>query len=248
MNNNTYEATLGAGNLLDDIVKLLHGAGDRAMAHGTSLSIGIGGHATIGGLESASRLWGTALDHILEPQVVLANGDITTARPKHNADLLWALRGAGAGFGVITEFKVRTRPEPTKSIRYDYMFNLGSDVSNAQLFKDWQKFFADPSTPRELTGSLTLQRKAMRLYGTYIGSKAKFDKLNLETKFPNSSTASILVFESWLDLVAQVDIDLRGASVKLPRYFDARSVSFAPTNSVTTETDQRTSFLSPTIP
>ena len=47
------------------------------------------GHATIGGLGPASRLWGSALDHVLEVEVVLANSTITRASETLNKDIFF---------------------------------------------------------------------------------------------------------------------------------------------------------------
>ena len=47
MDNSTWQATIGAGTLLDDITTQLHDAGGRAIAHGTCPGVGLGGHATI---------------------------------------------------------------------------------------------------------------------------------------------------------------------------------------------------------
>lgn len=44
--------------------------------------------------------------------MVLANGTVARASAAENQQLFWALRGAAAGFGIITEFTVRTEPEP----------------------------------------------------------------------------------------------------------------------------------------
>ncbi|KAF6524616.1 hypothetical protein HZS61_013115 [Fusarium oxysporum f. sp. conglutinans] len=49
-----------------------------------------------------------ALDHVEAVTIVLADGTITRASWTENKDLFWALKGAGAGFGIITEFVVRT--------------------------------------------------------------------------------------------------------------------------------------------
>jgi FAD/FMN-containing dehydrogenase len=42
-----------------------------------------------GGLGPMSRMWGSALDHILEVQVVTANGSIVRASETENGDLFW---------------------------------------------------------------------------------------------------------------------------------------------------------------
>jgi FAD/FMN-containing dehydrogenase len=102
MDTTTWHATIGAGTLLGDVTTRLHDAGGRAIAHGTCPQVGIGGefffsrrfdapflkklfnaktsgHATIGGLGPLSRQWGTALDHVIEVEVVLANSTIIRA-------------------------------------------------------------------------------------------------------------------------------------------------------------------------
>jgi FAD/FMN-containing dehydrogenase len=89
MDTSTWQATVGAGTLLRDLKTRLHNAGRRAIAHGTCPQVGIGGHATIGGLGPISRQWGMALDHILEVEIVLANGTITRASATRNPDILF---------------------------------------------------------------------------------------------------------------------------------------------------------------
>jgi len=108
MNHDTWRATVGAGTLLGDLTKRMYVAGNRAMAHRVCPQVGIGGHATIGGLGPSSRMWGAALDHIEAVEVVLADSSIVRASATRYADVFWAIKGAGASFGVVTEFVVRT--------------------------------------------------------------------------------------------------------------------------------------------
>ncbi|MER6546723.1 hypothetical protein [Streptomyces sp. NPDC001250] len=43
--------------------------------------------------------------------VVTAAGELVRCSETENADLFWAARGSGPGFfGVVTEFRLRTRP------------------------------------------------------------------------------------------------------------------------------------------
>jgi hypothetical protein len=47
----------------------------------------------------------------VQATVVTARGDILTASTTENADLFWAIRGAGCNFGVVTEFVLRLHPQ-----------------------------------------------------------------------------------------------------------------------------------------
>lgn len=64
MDPETFVCDVGAGTLLEDLDKKLFANHKRAMAHGVCPQVGIGGHATIGGLGPSSRKYGAALDHI----------------------------------------------------------------------------------------------------------------------------------------------------------------------------------------
>jgi hypothetical protein len=73
---------------------------------------GVGASGVIlgGGLGWLSGLHGASCDHLLSAQVVAADGRVLTADSEQNSDLFWALRGAGANFGVTTSFECRLHP------------------------------------------------------------------------------------------------------------------------------------------
>ncbi|KAF2092526.1 FAD-binding domain-containing protein [Rhizodiscina lignyota] len=227
MDNTTWTATIGSGTLLGDVTTNLHDAGGRAMAHGTCPEVGIGGHATIGGLGPTSRMYGSALDHVMEVEVVLANGTVTRVSQSQNPDLLFALKGAGAGFGVITEFIVRTEPEPGEMVQYSYTFSFGSFSSLTQLYMDWQSFVSDPKLSRKVAGELVLMELGIIISGTYFGPKSEFNALKLEEKFPNSTKSSVVVFDDWLGMASHwaedVALELGGG---IPAPFYSKSLAF----------------------
>ena len=202
MDRSTWRATIGAGTLLGDVTKRLHDAGGRAMAHGTCPAVGIGGHATIGGLGPTSRQWGSALDHVEEVEVVLASSAIVRASSTKNPDIFWAIKGAGASFGVVTEFIVRTEPEPGEIVQYSYRFQTGSWLEKAQTFKDWQSFVTDPALTRKLATEVVLTEVGMVISGAYFGPKAEYDALGFHEKFFQSEEdANVIIFNDWLGAV-----------------------------------------------
>ncbi|KAL1792056.1 hypothetical protein ACET3X_009807 [Alternaria dauci] len=202
MDESTWQATIGGGTLLVDVTKRLHDNGKRAIAHGTCPQVGIGGHATIGGLGPTSRMWGSSLDHVEEVEVVLANSTAVRASEEQNPDIFFAIKGATAGFGIVTEFKVRTQAEPSEAVLYSYNFQGGSATTKAEAFKKWQQLVSDPKLSRKFASQyiLTEQLGAI-ITGTFFGSQTEFNSLNITSRLPSSSEFDSIVLKDWLGVV-----------------------------------------------
>lgn len=51
--------------------------------------------------------YGFAADNLVSARVVLADGSAVTASATENADLFWAIRGAGHNFGIVTSYDLK---------------------------------------------------------------------------------------------------------------------------------------------
>ena len=75
-----------------------------AITSGDYGGVGVGGLATAGGIGWFAREHGLSIDHLRAVDVVLADGTLAHASQSANPDLFWAMRGAGANFGVAVSF------------------------------------------------------------------------------------------------------------------------------------------------
>jgi FAD/FMN-containing dehydrogenase len=74
---------------------------------GVNTDTGIAGLTLGGGYGWLAGKHGLACDNLLSAEVVTADGCVLRASAEERADLFWGLRGAGANFGVVTEFEYR---------------------------------------------------------------------------------------------------------------------------------------------
>jgi FAD/FMN-containing dehydrogenase len=78
-----------------------------AVPFGDTLSVGIGGLTTGGGIGFLTRKHGMTIDNLVAAEVVTADARILTVDEDHHPDLFWAIRGGGGNVGVVTRFVYR---------------------------------------------------------------------------------------------------------------------------------------------
>jgi FAD/FMN-containing dehydrogenase len=105
-------ATVGGGATSADVVAAAAATG-RSAATGTAGAVGLAGLTLGGGYGPLCGVAGLAADNLLSAEVVLADGTLVTASEASEPDLLWALRGGGGNFGVVTSMRVRLHPVPS---------------------------------------------------------------------------------------------------------------------------------------
>ncbi|UVC14798.1 FAD-binding oxidoreductase [Mesorhizobium onobrychidis] len=100
---NAKLAHVGPGCLLKDVDRATQKHG-MATVLGFISEVGVSGLTLGGGLGYLTRRFGWTVDNLEEVEIVTADGEIRTANRHENADLFWAIRGAGANLGVVTRF------------------------------------------------------------------------------------------------------------------------------------------------
>jgi len=87
-----------------DVATSAHGL---AAPSGTFLDTGIGGLTLGGGISHIIASEGFACDALIGAELVTADGRVIEVDEAGQPDLLWALRGGGGNFGIVTQFRYR---------------------------------------------------------------------------------------------------------------------------------------------
>jgi FAD/FMN-containing dehydrogenase len=112
---------------------------------------GIAGLTLGGGLGWLARRDGATCDNLVSAEVVLATGEVVTASDHDDADLLWALRGGGGNFGIVTSFEYRLHSVGPQVLA-GAIFHRGDDAR--EILRFYRDFTAD--APDELTVNAVL--------------------------------------------------------------------------------------------
>ena len=139
-------AVVGGGARLGHVYDTLEAHG-RTLNAGCGTTVGIGGLTLGGGLGILGRMYGVLSDRLRGAEVVLASGEVVDA----DADLLWALRGAGqARFGVATALTFETvDPPPSTAFAL-----LWAPEELAPVLEAWQRWA--PDAPDAMAASLVV--------------------------------------------------------------------------------------------
>jgi FAD/FMN-containing dehydrogenase len=100
-------AHVGGGAKGKELLQQADRAGVAAVA-GANGFVGICAFSMSGGYGPLTPGLGLGADNIISAEVVLADGSIQPVSAEHSPDLLWALRGGGGNFGIVTSLNIRT--------------------------------------------------------------------------------------------------------------------------------------------
>ncbi|HEV2218647.1 MAG TPA: FAD-dependent oxidoreductase, partial [Candidatus Dormibacteraeota bacterium] len=164
-------AEVGGGALLEDLDRATTAHG-LAAPSGTFSETGVGGLTLTGGISFLLGVSGFACDALVGAELVSADGSIHQVDGSTDADLLWALRGGGGNFGVVSRLRFALRP-------------LHSLVGGRIAFRAsavpeiLQRLFDARSDPDELTTQAVLVRReelgglAIIILGAWVGDPSQ---------------------------------------------------------------------------
>ena len=109
-NDDKSEVRIQGGAIVSEVVSAAYQAGAQVLT-GNCNCIGTLSAALGGGYSRLMGLYGFGVDNILSMNVVTAKGEMIRV-DQRDRDLWWALRGAGANFGIVTSAIMKSYPVP----------------------------------------------------------------------------------------------------------------------------------------
>ncbi|KAF2665625.1 FAD binding domain-containing protein [Microthyrium microscopicum] len=195
--NATQTIAVGPGNRWQHVVQAT-GKYGRSVVSGRLGHVGVPGLLLGGGLSFLSAERGWASTHVVEYQLVLPNGTITTASRTHNPDLHRALQSGGGQFGIVTRFTLNTFEQGPVwgGVRF---YNGDKTPQLLAAVRDFTEYYPDPRAGLILTAETTL-------YG--------YADLWVMFYFWNGASPPAHVFENFTKLPPMID------TVKTQSYTD----------------------------
>jgi hypothetical protein len=119
----------------------------RATPGGLISATGVAGLTLSGGIGWLRGRHGLACDNLTAADVVTAEGTLIRASSTENSELLWALKGGGGNFGVVTNFEFKLHPIDPE------LFFCGPaypEERASEIIRLWRDFMSD--APDRLSG------------------------------------------------------------------------------------------------
>ena len=128
-------ARVGGGAIWADVDRATQANG-LATTGGRVSSTGVAGLTLGGGSGWLERKHGLACDNLVAAELVTWDGRIVRATEQENRELLWALRGGGGSFGVVTAVDLRLHPCGPEVFAGLALFSAGRAREVVRVFRD----------------------------------------------------------------------------------------------------------------
>jgi hypothetical protein len=171
--------TIGGGTTFGQILTPVYEAGYQIPV-GSCACPGMVGATIGGGVGRYQGINGLIIDNMLSVRLVTAEGKLIDVSETSNPDLWWAVRGAGANFGIITSATYKLTPlvNDGQVLKADFVFPASSNASYFSLIEPLNE-----NMPAELSAITIIEYNAtageaqLLVSWAYIGPEDEGRKL-----------------------------------------------------------------------
>ena len=146
-------ARVQAGVLLGELDRETQAFG-LAAPSGIVTHTGVAGLTLGGGIGWIMRKYGLSVDMLRRVDLVTADGELVKASADENEDLFWGVRGAGANFGIATEFEFDLASVGPTILAGPIFWKMEDSPEVLRFYREWAG-----NAPDELM-SIVIHRKA----------------------------------------------------------------------------------------
>lgn len=182
--------TVGVGSCWGDVYNALNGTGV-SVNGARSPNPAVGGQTLGGGIGWFTNQAGVTAASVEAAEVVLANSSVVQATEKVNPDLLWALRGGGPNYGIVTSFTYRTLPID----KLWYAALLYATDKNDQLLKalvEYQRLSAN-DTNANIVYQLSEDTTEAQSFVGFVYLDSNSDNPSVFSPFYNVTPARVMI-------------------------------------------------------
>ncbi len=129
-------ARVQAGVLLGELDRETQPFG-LATPSGIVTHTGVAGLTLGGGIGWIMRKHGLSVDMLRRVDLVTAEGELVKASADENEELFWGVRGAGANFGVVTEFEFDLAPVGPTVLAGPIFWKMEDSPEVLRFYRDW---------------------------------------------------------------------------------------------------------------
>jgi FAD/FMN-containing dehydrogenase len=206
-------ARVQAGVLLGELDRETQPFG-LAAPSGIVTHTGVAGLTLGGGIGWIMRKHGLSVDKLRRVDVVTAEGELVKASPDENEDLFWGMCGAGANFGIVTEFEFDLVPVGPTILAGPIFWKMDDSAEVLRFYRDWVADAPDdlmtivvhrkapplPFVPEELHGELVAM-----VIPCWIGDFDEGEKVIRPMKEFGNAVADVCVQKPYLAHQAMFD-------------------------------------------
>jgi FAD/FMN-containing dehydrogenase len=104
---------------------------------------GVAGLTLSGGIGWLRSRYGLCIDNLVSADVVTADGRLVRACADEDSDLLWALKGGGGNFGVVTAFEFALHPVGPEVMFCAPIYPIAAGIGPIRFWRDFLRDRSD---------------------------------------------------------------------------------------------------------